>query len=141
MAFSLFAEVRSAAGRRRLAPSRVPTACSSYAAQASYIAVSATASVREMIVGRAPSRSTSRAVASSETSSHSYAADGLYGPAACSDGITSNTAIAEAIVRIVFIGRKTLRRVRRGCKSVTRRRGEAEEAVGLPPRLPLKRLC
>src|SRR5688500_11709871 len=77
MAISRFRSVRSAGGRRNDPPRREPTALSSYAAQASYMAVSATASVREWIVGRAPARSTSRAVASSEISSHLYAAVGL----------------------------------------------------------------
>jgi len=55
----------------------VPTAFSSYAAQASYMAVVTTTMLREMMVGRAPSRCTSRALASCMISSHWYAPEGL----------------------------------------------------------------
>jgi hypothetical protein len=59
-----------------------------------------------MIVGRAPCRSTSRAVAYSEMSSHSYAADGFQAFAAfASEGDKPNTNItAMTAGRIVFMG-------------------------------------
>src|SRR5262249_47123168 len=56
-------------------PRRVPTALSSYAAQASFMQVTTIPSMREPTVGRGPLRSCSRAVASRATSSQSYAAD------------------------------------------------------------------